>query len=51
MIKYQVTQHISKSGKPCYFLDVYIIYNSGKRFKLCSTFIKKYQYELLKEVK
>lgn len=47
MIKNELKE-VKKGDKVYYILDVYIVYESGKRHKLCCAFLQKHQYDKLK---
>jgi len=48
MIKYEIKKAVSKkTNKEVYFLNTFVVYPSGKRFKICSCFIDKHIYDML----
>lgn len=40
MLKTELRE-VNKNENVYYILDVYIVYDSGKRYKLCSAFLQK----------
>lgn len=39
-----VFRHITKDTKDYYLIDFYVYYDSGKRYRLSTVFVDKYQY-------
>lgn len=39
-----ILRHISKDKKDYYLIDLYVYYDSGKRYRLSTSFVDKYVY-------